>query len=182
MIDYGTDSKCAPERAVFLSGRDEIWIQLEENPRTVFSTLGSYYGHLWFFKSYILLRSLMYVIINSHFYKFDLISCSGAFFFLPICSLLEQMHTTPLLSPLVNVFYKDLDRNVRDSYTETVPCSFLPSLYPTHLAELVDTFVEQVILHFRIRLQTLPNRLQATPWYAVILGSKLLIYLSVGMV
>lgn len=51
MIDDGTDSKCAPERAVFLSGRDEIWIQLEENPRTVFSTLGSYYSHLWLFKS-----------------------------------------------------------------------------------------------------------------------------------
>ncbi len=91
------------------------------------------------------------------------------------------MHTTPLLSPLVNVFLKDLDRNVRDSYTETVPYR-ASYLYPTHLAELVDTFVEQVMLHFRIRLQTLPNRLQTTPWYIVILGSKLLIYLSVGMV
>lgn len=53
MIDYGTDSKCAPKRAVLLSGRGEIWIQLEENPKTVCSTLGSYYGHLRFLKSYI---------------------------------------------------------------------------------------------------------------------------------
>ncbi len=130
MIDYGTDSKC------------EIWIQLEDNPRTVFYTRGSYYGHLWFFTSYILLRSLMYVIINSHLISVIVpVHCFSPHLF----SAGTNAHHTSAVSSCKCVFRRF--GSVWDSCTETVP-------YVATCIPLVGTFVEQVILHFRIRLQT----------------------------
>lgn len=126
MIDYGTDSKCAPERAAFLSGRDAIWIQLEE---TVFSTPGSYYAHSWFLKSYIFLRRLMYVIIHSHLYKFDSVLVQMHCFSPHLFSAGTNAHHTSAVSSCTCLFKRFGSECARFLHRNSPICS---DLYPTH--------------------------------------------------
>lgn len=88
MIDYGTDSKCAPERAVFLSGRDEIWIQLRESQRICFlHSVVLLWPFVIFQVLYLAMKShllweILLQILGSKFNEFDHTSGPGALFFI----------------------------------------------------------------------------------------------------